>query len=68
MLLYSTSKEAGPIMQAAHKLDLTGKNYVWIVTQSVIGENVGTRNNFPVGMLGKYLFILFLYFQQVCMC
>ena len=53
MLLYSTKKEAELIMQAAERLDLTGKNYVWIVTQSVIGTNEDKKGGFPVGMLGK---------------
>ena len=37
--------------------DLTGHNYVWIVTQSVIGESrngvAPTKPQFPIGMLGK---------------
>ena len=53
MLLYSTSEEARHIMRAAEKLGLTGKNYVWIVTQSVVGPSEVAPSDFPVGMLGK---------------
>lgn len=57
LLLYSTKKEGETIMKAAESLDLTGKNYVWIVTQSIIGENSESKMTFPVGMLGKLLII-----------
>ncbi|XP_049809423.1 glutamate receptor ionotropic, NMDA 2B-like [Schistocerca nitens] len=52
MLLYSTREEAVHILKAARDLKITGENYVWVVTQSVI-ENRETPSHFPVGMLGK---------------
>lgn len=54
MLLYSTMEEAKHIMRSAEKLSLTGKNYVWIVTQSVVGPSEVAPGEFPVGMLGKF--------------
>jgi ionotropic glutamate receptor NMDA 2B len=54
MLLYSTREEAIGILKAARDYKITGENYVWVVTQSVI-ENLQTPNEFPVGMLGKYI-------------
>nr|APF30038.1 ionotropic glutamate receptor NMDA 2A [Homarus americanus] len=54
MLLYSTKEEARFIMRSAEVLGLTGKNYVWIVTQSVVGPTDGGPNEFPVGMLGVH--------------
>ncbi|XP_076225138.1 glutamate ionotropic receptor NMDA type subunit 2 isoform X2 [Nomia melanderi] len=53
MLLYSTREEAGRILQAAKDRKMTGENYVWVVTQSVI-ENLPTSSQFPVGMLGVH--------------
>nr|CAD7259667.1 unnamed protein product [Timema shepardi] len=51
MLLYSTREEAIHILTAARDLfKITGENYVWVVTQSVI-ENLQTPYQFPVGML-----------------
>lgn len=58
MLLYSTKEEAPTILQAARDYKITGENYVWVVTQSVIA-NLQTSNMFPVGMLGKFIFLLF---------
>ncbi|KAG8291358.1 Glutamate receptor ionotropic, NMDA 2B [Homalodisca vitripennis] len=52
MLLYSTREEATHILSAARDYKITGENYVWVVTQSVI-ENLQTPYQFPVGMLGK---------------
>lgn len=52
MLLYSTREEAIHILNAARDYKITGENYVWVVTQSVI-ENLQTPFAFPVGMLGK---------------
>lgn len=52
MLLYCTREEAIDILTRAADLKLTGENYVWVVTQSVI-ENLQTPAQFPVGMLGK---------------
>ncbi|XP_076334851.1 glutamate receptor ionotropic, NMDA 2B-like isoform X2 [Tachypleus tridentatus] len=55
ILLYSTKEEGAEIMGAADDLGITGKNYVWIVTQSVFGtaEN-NAPTEFPVGMLGVH--------------
>ncbi|XP_072757111.1 glutamate receptor ionotropic, NMDA 2B isoform X8 [Anoplolepis gracilipes] len=53
MLLYSTREEAMHILTAARELKITGENYVWVVTQSVI-ENLQTSSQFPVGMLGVH--------------
>lgn len=55
MLLYSTRNEASYIMRSAEGLGLTGKNYVWIVTQSVVGSTNFAPNDFPVGMLGEWV-------------
>ncbi|XP_043290042.1 glutamate receptor ionotropic, NMDA 2B isoform X2 [Venturia canescens] len=53
MLLYSTREEASQILSDAREYKITGENYVWVVTQSVI-ENLQTPNQFPVGMLGVH--------------
>ncbi|XP_024873537.1 glutamate receptor ionotropic, NMDA 2B isoform X5 [Temnothorax curvispinosus] len=53
MLLYSTREEATHILTAAREYKITGENYVWVVTQSVI-ENLQTPSQFPVGMLGVH--------------
>ncbi|XP_011338404.1 glutamate receptor ionotropic, NMDA 2B isoform X6 [Ooceraea biroi] len=53
MLLYSTREEAIHILTAARDYKITGENYVWVVTQSVI-ENLQTPSQFPVGMLGVH--------------
>lgn len=53
MLLYCTREEALRILQWARQLKITGENYVWVVTQSVM-ENLQAPQLFPVGMLGKY--------------
>jgi hypothetical protein len=54
MLLYSTREEAIHILNAARDYKITGENYVWVVTQSVM-ENLQTPFAFPVGMLGTYI-------------
>jgi len=54
MLLYCTREEALRILQAARGFKITGENYVWVVTQSVM-ENLQAPQLFPVGMLGKYI-------------
>ena len=52
-LLYSTKEEAQEIMAAADMLAMTGKNYMWIVTQSVLGGGPDyAPGEFPFGMLG----------------
>lgn len=53
MLLYCTKGEAVDILSIAEELKLTGENYVWVVTQSVI-ENTQAPPQFPVGMLGVH--------------
>ena len=53
-LLYSTQKEGIPIIQEANNLGLTKHNYVWIVTQPVIGSSLSAPKEFPVGMLGVH--------------
>ncbi|XP_058827198.1 glutamate receptor ionotropic, NMDA 2B [Topomyia yanbarensis] len=53
MLLYCTKDEAVDILKAAEELHITGENYVWVVTQSVI-ENMQAPTQFPVGMLGVH--------------
>lgn len=52
LLLYSTRQEGSNIMRWAKKAGLTGQSYVWIATQSVIGENKDALEDFPAGMLG----------------
>ncbi|CAB4054253.1 GRIN2B [Lepeophtheirus salmonis] len=54
-VLYSTRREAIGIMKAAKNAGLTKKSFVWITTQSVIGENLREPpNEFPIGMLGVH--------------
>lgn len=54
MLLYCTREEAIDILTAAKKdFHLTGENYVWVVTQSVIENPLQAPYQFPVGMLGE---------------
>ncbi|XP_023245699.1 glutamate receptor ionotropic, NMDA 2B-like [Copidosoma floridanum] len=53
MLLYSTSEEANVIFRQAKELEITGENYVWVVTQSVIGDRQPSHH-FPVGMIGVH--------------
>ncbi|XP_037074059.1 glutamate receptor ionotropic, NMDA 2B-like isoform X2 [Pollicipes pollicipes] len=54
ILLYSTRDEAVHIMRLATSLGITGKNYVWIVTQSVQGSSKDAPDDFPIGMLGVH--------------
>ncbi|XP_035722367.1 glutamate receptor ionotropic, NMDA 2B-like isoform X7 [Vespa mandarinia] len=53
MLLYSTREEAMHILKAAEDYKITGENYVWVVTQSVI-ETLQSASQFPIGMLGVH--------------
>ncbi|XP_049311120.1 glutamate receptor ionotropic, NMDA 2B isoform X2 [Bactrocera dorsalis] len=53
MLLYATQSEAVTILRAAEEMKLTGENYVWVVSQSVI-EKKDAQTQFPVGMLGVH--------------
>ena len=43
-------------MKWAKEAGLTGKSYVWIATQSVIGESKEALPDFPAGMLGEMIF------------
>lgn len=53
MFLYCNQQEAKEIFAASAQLGLTTKNYVWIVTQSVVGTKLPyTPTEFPTGMLG----------------
>ncbi|XP_050698141.1 glutamate receptor ionotropic, NMDA 2B-like [Eriocheir sinensis] len=52
VLLYSTKEEATAIMGQAKKLGLVDKDYMWIVTQSVVGDRMSKE--LPVGMLGVH--------------
>ena len=36
-------------MAEAKNLGLTGKSYVWIATQAVIGSNLDAPEEFPIG-------------------
>jgi hypothetical protein len=36
-------------MAEAKNLGLTGKSYVWIATQAVIGANLDAPEEFPIG-------------------
>nr|XP_042902970.1 glutamate receptor ionotropic, NMDA 2B isoform X1 [Parasteatoda tepidariorum] len=55
ILLFAARYEAVEIMAAAHDLGLTGKHYVWIAAQSVVGTSLETPpGQFPPGMLGVY--------------
>jgi hypothetical protein len=51
-------QEGSNIMRWAKEAGLTGKSYVWIATQSVIGESKEALPDFPAGMLGKIFFKL----------
>ena len=56
ILLYSTQEEAKLILANAAKAGLNTSNYLWIVTQSVVGDPsdkmMGLGESFPIGMLG----------------
>lgn len=58
VLLYATREEAVRILSIANDLKITGENYIWVVTQSVI-ENLQTPSQFPVGMLGELILFSF---------
>lgn len=53
VLLYSTRQEGSHIMSWAKEAGLTGNSFVWIATQSVIGEIKEALPELPAGMLGK---------------
>ena len=52
ILLYSTRQEGNDIMGWAKTAGLTGNSFVWIATQSVIGDSKEALAEFPAGMLG----------------
>nr|XP_027196255.1 glutamate receptor ionotropic, NMDA 2B-like [Dermatophagoides pteronyssinus] len=55
ILLYSTKREAQDIFASADHLNMTTKNYMWIVTQSVLGPRAGyAPGEFPTGILGVH--------------
>ena len=51
-------QEGSNIMRWAKEAGLTGKSYVWIATQSVIGESKEALPDFPAGMLGKIVLLI----------
>ena len=53
-LLYCTRKESKEIMRFARQHGLTTKEYVWIVTQPVIGSRLEAPQEFVPGMLGVH--------------
>ena len=56
ILLYCTQEEAKLILANAAKKGLNTSNYLWIVTQSVVGDPsekmMALGESFPIGMLG----------------
>lgn len=58
-LLFATKEQSFQIMEAAKDLGLTGKHYVWIASQSVVGAVHDSKFIYlPRGMLGKYILTL----------
>ena len=60
LLLYCTQAESGLILGSAAAAGLTSPEYLWMVTQSVVGDpndRSSSRKSLPVGMIGK-LFVL----------
>ena len=53
LLLYATRPEGENIMRWAKEAGLTSKSYIWVATQSVIGESRDASPDLPAGMLGK---------------
>ena len=68
IILYCTQSEASLILEAADKSGLTSHKYLWLVTQSVIGDP-GQKSHYwrawPLGMLGRQYFF-FLFFGNAC--
>lgn len=52
ILLYATFMDAQQIFPVAKRLGLTGRGYLWLVTQSVIANVKTPSDVFPVGTLG----------------
>ncbi len=51
------------ILHLASQVGLTGKGYVWIASQSVVGDLSESTSQpgdefLPIGLMGLYLFIL----------
>lgn len=68
IILYCTQSEASLILEAAEKSGLTSNKYLWIVTQSVIGDPGDrsiNRRALPIGMLGRILLKMVGYSQNV---
>ena len=58
ILLYCTKEEARTILANGAKLGLNSSNYLWIVTQSVVGnieeKMAGMAESFHIGILGVH--------------
>ena len=58
ILLYCTKEEARTILANGAKLGLNSSNYLWIVTQSVVGnieeKMAGMADSFHIGILGVH--------------
>ena len=58
ILLYCTQAEAKVILTNGAKVGLNSSNYLWIVTQSVVGDTgekmMGLADSYHVGMLGVH--------------
>ena len=58
ILLYCTQAEAKVILTNGAKVGLNTSNYLWIVTQSVVGDTgekmMGLADSYHVGMLGVH--------------
>ena len=58
ILLYCTQAEAKLILTNGAKVGLNTSNYLWIVTQSVVGDTgekmMGLADSYHVGMLGVH--------------
>lgn len=53
LLLFASKDDSRELFAAASQLGMTGKNYVWVVTQSVIGAHPGIAPpEYPAGLLG----------------
>ena len=56
LLLYCTQAESGLILASAAAAGLTSSEYLWMVTQSVVGDpndRSSSRKALPVGMIGE---------------
>ena len=56
LLLYCTQAESGLILGSAAAAGLTSSEYLWMVTQSVVGDpndRSSSRKSLPVGMIGE---------------